>query len=61
MGSSYEGALGGRKKLKYIESDPPSKNSKDYEDWVSENSIVMLWLWNNLEPTVSSIVMFIHR
>ena len=30
-------ALGGRKKLKYIELDPPSKDSKDYEDWVSEN------------------------
>ena len=37
-------ALGGRKKLKYIESNPPSKDSKDYEDWVSDNYLVMSWL-----------------
>ena len=34
-------ALGGRKKFKYILSDPPSKDSKEYEDWVSENYVVM--------------------
>ena len=34
-------ALGGRKKLQYIESKPPSKDSKEYEDWVSKNSIVV--------------------
>ena len=49
-------ALGGRMKLKYILSDPPSKDSKEYEDWVSENYLVMSWLWNSMEPTISSRV-----
>ena len=52
-------ALGGRKKLKYILSGPPSKDSKEYEDWVSENNIVMSWLWNNMEPSISSNVIFL--
>ena len=50
-------ALGGRKKLKHIESDPPSMDSKEYEDWVSKNYTVMSWVWNSIEPTVSSSVM----
>ena len=52
-------ALGGRKKLKYIMSEPPSKDSKEYEDWVFENYIVMSWLWNSMEPSISSNVMFL--
>ena len=52
-------ALGARKKLKYIESVAPAKDSKDYEDWVSENYVVMSWLWNSMEPTVCSSVMFL--
>ena len=52
-------ALGGRKKLKYIESTEPSKDSKDYDDWVSDNYLVMSWLWNSIDPTISSSVMFL--
>ena len=52
-------ALGGRKNLKYIESNPLSKDSKDYEDWVSDNYLVMSWLWNSMDPTISSSVMFL--
>ena len=51
--------LGGRKKLKCIESNPPSKDSKDYDDWVSDNYLVMSWLWNSMDPTISSSVMFL--
>ena len=52
-------ALDGRKKLKYIESNPPSKDSKDYEDWVSDNYLVMTWFWNSMDRTISSIVMLL--
>ena len=52
-------ALGGRKKLKYITSNAPTKDSKEYEDWVSGNYIVMSWLWNSIEPSIDFNVMFL--
>ena len=52
-------AFGGRKKLKYITSDAPAKGSKEYEGWVFENYVVMSWLWNSMEPTIASSVMFL--
>ena len=51
--------LGAHNKLKFIEFAPPSKGKKDYDDWLSENYIVMPWLWNSIEPSVCSSVMFL--
>ncbi|XP_043687731.1 uncharacterized protein LOC122638944 [Telopea speciosissima] len=51
-------------KLKYITDDPPDRDPKDpttftvHEEWMRENSIVKIWLWNNVEPAIASNVMF---
>ena len=52
-------ALSGRKRLKYIEFAPLSKDNKEYEDWVSETYVVMSWLWNSMKPSISANVIFL--
>ena len=38
--------LRGKKKLKYLTYPQPDVKASNYEDWISEDSIVMRWLWN---------------
>ena len=38
--------LRGKKKLKYLTYPQPDVKASNYEDWMSEDSIVMRWLWN---------------
>ncbi|XP_043693033.1 uncharacterized protein LOC122643479 [Telopea speciosissima] len=45
-------------KLSYITSAPPALDSKDYSTWVKENAIILIWLWNNMEPDIAASVMF---
>ena len=54
-------ALGARKKLKYITSGGPSEDGKEYENWVFENYVVMLWLFNSMELSIYLSVMFFHQ
>ncbi|XP_043705360.1 uncharacterized protein LOC122655212 [Telopea speciosissima] len=42
------------KKLKYIISDPPASDSSGYEDWMQENAIILIWLWNSMEPNIAA-------
>ena len=52
-------ALGDRKKFKFITFDAFGKDSKEYEDWVFDNYMVISWLWNSMEPSIASSVMFL--
>ena len=38
--------LRGKKKLKHLTYPQPDVKASNYEDWMSEDSIVMGWLWN---------------
>ncbi|XP_073129675.1 uncharacterized protein [Henckelia pumila] len=47
--------ISGRGKLGYLTGDPPAPSQKDasYKVWVAENSIVLAWLINSMEPNIS--------
>uniref|UniRef100_A0A5B7BNP0 Retrotransposon Copia-like N-terminal domain-containing protein n=1 Tax=Davidia involucrata TaxID=16924 RepID=A0A5B7BNP0_DAVIN len=44
--------LRAKKKSKYLLENPLVADDKNFEDWWSENSMVMTWLWNSMEPYV---------
>ena len=48
-------AMGGAKRIGYINGyiKEPSKEDPKYEDWESENMLVMNWILNSLEPLIS--------
>lgn len=50
--------LRAKKKLKLIVDDPLPKTDEKYEDWEIQNSIVMTWLWDSMEPSIA--VKFMH-
>ncbi|KAJ8763856.1 hypothetical protein K2173_003638 [Erythroxylum novogranatense] len=50
-------ALEARNKLKFISSDPPHFNSREFESWQADDCLVMLWLWNSMDTSVSCKVM----
>ncbi|XP_043704325.1 uncharacterized protein LOC122654334 [Telopea speciosissima] len=51
-------------KIKYITDDPPTVDPKDptsiiaHDEWMRENSIIKIWLWKSVAPTIASNVMF---
>ncbi|GAV68098.1 UBN2_3 domain-containing protein [Cephalotus follicularis] len=48
----------GKKKLKFLNFDPPAPDANGYEDWMQENAMILIWLWNNMEPEIAANVMF---
>ena len=48
--------LCGKKKIKFLMDDSAVADAKNSEDWWSENSLVMTWLWLSIEPHVLSNV-----
>ncbi|KAL5711222.1 hypothetical protein ACHQM5_021702 [Ranunculus cassubicifolius] len=50
-------SLTANRKLKFITDEPLPETDEKYEDWQVENSIVMTWLWNRMEPSISLKVM----
>jgi hypothetical protein len=50
--------LHGKGRLKYLTDYPPDKGDKTYEDWMSEDSVVMGWLWHSMEPHIATTVEF---
>lgn len=38
--------------------NPPDKGGKTYEDWMSEDSVVMGWLWHSMKPYIATTVEF---
>ncbi|GAV59103.1 UBN2_3 domain-containing protein [Cephalotus follicularis] len=47
-----------KKKLKFLNSDPPAPDASGYEDWMLENVVSLIWLWNSMEPEIATNVMF---
>ncbi|KAF9597619.1 hypothetical protein IFM89_020098 [Coptis chinensis] len=47
-----------KKTSKILTDDPPNSNDSTYEDWMGSNSMVLTWLWNNMEPKVLTNVQF---
>ncbi|KAK3420744.1 hypothetical protein EUGRSUZ_G01582 [Eucalyptus grandis] len=45
-------------KLPYLTTHPPDENSRDYHGWMRENDTLLVWLWNNMEPSIAANVMF---
>ncbi|CAK9146677.1 unnamed protein product [Ilex paraguariensis] len=44
--------LGERKKLKFIQDLPPKKDDNGYDEWVSDNALVITWLWKKVVHVV---------
>lgn len=44
--------LRAKKAMKYIVDDSPKDEDKNSEEWWSENSTVMTWLWCSMEPSI---------
>lgn len=49
--------LRGKLKLKFITNSPPIED-ESYDDWLSEDFVVIGWLWHSLEPHVATSVKF---
>ncbi|GAV76448.1 UBN2_3 domain-containing protein [Cephalotus follicularis] len=47
-----------KKKLKFLNSDPPVPDTSGYEDWMQKNAVILIWLWNNMEPEIDANAMF---
>ena len=45
-------------KIEYSTNKPPDKGDPIYEDWMSEDSIVIGWLWHSMEPRIATTVEF---
>jgi len=50
---SIKVVLRATKKLNLLLEDPPLETTADYEDWMSTNAYVMLWLWHSMEPHIA--------
>jgi hypothetical protein len=44
--------------LKYLRDNSPNKGDKTYEDWMSEDSVVMGWLWHSMELHIATTIEF---
>ncbi|GAV77240.1 UBN2_3 domain-containing protein [Cephalotus follicularis] len=47
-----------KKKLKFLTSYPSTPDASGYEDWMQENGVILIWLWNSMEPEIAENVMF---
>ena len=48
--------LRAKKKLKFLLEDPQLEMTADYEDWISADAYVILWLVASMEPHIASNV-----
>ncbi|GAV57095.1 UBN2_3 domain-containing protein, partial [Cephalotus follicularis] len=47
-----------KKKLKFLNFDPPTPDASGYEDWMQENAVILIWLWNSMKLEIAANVMF---
>ncbi|GAV57858.1 UBN2_3 domain-containing protein, partial [Cephalotus follicularis] len=47
-----------KKKLKFLNCDLSAPDARGYEDWMQENAVILIWLWNSMEPETAANVMF---
>ena len=56
-------AIGGKSKMEYLTGEvkqPETTDTKAFQRWQSENSMVMSWLINSMQPTISRTFMFLR-
>ncbi|KAK0597346.1 hypothetical protein LWI29_024335 [Acer saccharum] len=46
-------------KEQYLSDTKPATDSKDYHNWVKEDTMVTTWLWNNMEPPIATTTMWV--
>ncbi|XP_043697036.1 uncharacterized protein LOC122647788 [Telopea speciosissima] len=46
------------RKMSYLTMTPPASTDDNYEDWKAENATLLNWLWNSMEPSIASNMMF---
>ncbi|XP_043693371.1 uncharacterized protein LOC122643864 [Telopea speciosissima] len=46
------------RKMKYLTMEPVDSTDDKYDDWKAENATLLCWLWNSMEPSIASNVMF---
>ena len=45
--------LGAHKKITHITQDPPNVKASEYDDWLTSDYSVIMWLVNSMEPQIS--------
>lgn len=51
--------LKGKGKLKHLTEGVPNKEDPNFHTWDETDSMIMFWLWESMEPTVSVSCMFL--
>lgn len=51
--------LKGKGRLNYLLGTGPETNDPAFEAWDEEDSMIMSWLWDSLDPTISDTCMFL--
>ena len=51
--------LKGREKLDHLTAPSPSASDPEFTAWDIKDSMIMLWLWNAMQPEVSRNYMFL--
>ncbi|XP_039120841.1 uncharacterized protein LOC120257437 [Dioscorea cayenensis subsp. rotundata] len=51
--------LKGRGKISLLTRDSPKENDPKFQAWDEEDSMIMSWLWNSMQPSISKNFMFL--
>lgn len=51
--------LKGRGRLSHLLTSGPNKKDPKFDSWDEEDSMIMSWLWDSMEPTISDTCMFL--
>lgn len=51
--------LKGHGKISHLTGDSPKENDPKFQAWDEEDSVIMSWLWNSMQPSISKIFMFL--
>lgn len=50
---SFETFIAVHRKLKHLTESPPNSKDNTYDDWYADDTTIVSWLFNNMEPTVA--------
>ena len=51
--------LKGKGKLSHLDGPKPSEEDPKFETWDEEESLIMSWLWDSMQPEISGNCMFL--
>ena len=57
---SFETFPAAHRNLKHLTQPPPDAKVNTYEDWFADDSTIVSWLVNSMEPTVARGVMILR-